>query len=130
MSKSRSYQVPVVDIGTFTFRRRTMGDFVRIPNMALELLGGVPQHPYLLEQATMLAELQTLTVAAPEGWDVGAMDPLDDEDVARVRAVHGRLLAEEARFRGGAAPARPVVGPGDEPDGGVRVPAPVQPPAD
>ena len=110
MKPQRTYQVEVDGVGTFTFRRRTMGDFVRIPNKALEILGGVPQHPWLLDQATMLAELGMLAVGAPEGWDIEMMDPLDDGDVAVVRKVHGRLIEEEARFRGGAAAEGAPVG--------------------
>lgn len=100
MKEPRTYLVDVEGVGTFTFRRRTIGDLARIPNQAILILGGIPQHAWLLDQATMLAELEVLTVKSPDGWDMDDLDPVDEHDVARVRLVHGRLIEEEERFRG------------------------------
>ena len=127
---ARTFQVQVEGIGLFVFRRRAMADFSRIPNKALEILGGIPQHPILYDRAHMLAELEVLTVQAPDGWKLLEMDPLDDDDQAKFAEVHRRLIEEEARFRGRSTEKRAESGAGSEPDGGVRVPAPVSPPAD
>lgn len=104
MGAPHTYQVEVEGIGTFTFRRRTMGDTPRVTNRALGILGGeIPHHSHLFSEAMKLAELEVLTMSGPDGWGLDALDPLNPDDVARFELVHARFAEEEARFRGAPA---------------------------
>lgn len=103
---NRTFPVPVDGVGTFTFRRRTMRDQLKIEAEATSILGAPLDGTdgRLSMSAVALATLGVLTVAAPDGWDLDAVDPLDEEAVARVFAVYEAFRNEEARFRGGAKP--------------------------
>ena len=111
MSLPQTYPVEVEGVGNFVFRRRTYADRAKVANRTLAILGGVPEHPYLLDEASKIAELELLIVEAPSGWDIATLDPLDDEDVAQMARVHGRFAEEETRFRGAFKAARGGRGP-------------------
>ena len=79
--------------------------------------------------AIMMARLETLTEEAPAGWDLANMDPAADDTIARILLVHGRLRAEQERFRTGTAPVSVPEGKGPGGDAGVPVPPALPPPA-
>lgn len=113
MSEARPGQVysfDVDDVGSFFARRRTMNDSAAIPNRAISILGGVPSHPIMLQQATKLAELEMLIVGAPDGWDLAGLDPLDQDDQELIDAVHGGLRDAEERFRRSLREKRSALG--------------------
>ena len=102
MSIASTHTEEVPNIGTFTFRRRTIRDQVGIEAEELRILGGPCADKELRTIARAIAELAALTVTAPEGWSVADVDPFDDEAMARVFLVYGVLRAAGARFRRGA----------------------------
>lgn len=111
MAAPRTYQVDVEGVGLFVFRRRNMGDAARIPNEALKILGGIPEHGLLMDIAVKQATVAVLTVTAPADWKPEEMDPLDPDDVDRFEKVHGGLMKHEATFRRPSEAERPPVGP-------------------
>lgn len=100
---SKTYEVSVPDVGAFTFRKRQIKDQLRIEAEAVRTLGGPTEDGELRSIALTLATLQVLTVTAPAGWDLEALDPLEKADMDRLYAVHRELRAAEDRFRGGSA---------------------------
>lgn len=61
---ARVFTVDVPGVGSFTFRRRTLGDDIRIMALYDAMLGGVTEPSALLDSlATAIATLRTLAVA-------------------------------------------------------------------
>lgn len=110
MQQHRTYPVEVPGVGNFVFRRRVLRDQVGIEAEAIRILGGPTEDKGLQSTALALATLAALTVTAPDEWDLDNVDPLDDEAVARVFQVYGRLRQAEDDFRRGSKPERPAVG--------------------
>lgn len=89
-------RVVVPGIGTFRFRHRTLKDELRIGVEYSRLTEDVESPTkWLAVLATIIATLSVLTVRAPDGWDIEAMDPLDPETYLRLVAVHNALIAAE-----------------------------------
>lgn len=131
MSHPESFSLNVEGIGTFLFSRRTMRHEIKVSAEYSRLTEGVTTPTaYLDLVSTWLATLSVLTVSAPEGWDLNAMDPLEEETYARLSKVFAALRAKEDSFRRKAAPAVPTPRPPDVHDGGVRVSPEVQPSTD
>jgi hypothetical protein len=104
MAFDRTYPVDVEGIGTFVFRRRTMEHRYAIAALALKIMGaggggGETPHLGVLQSTEKMAELQLLCVSGPDGWDIDALDPLDDEDCSKFEAVHKRFREAEETFR-------------------------------
>lgn len=101
------FHVPVDGIGTFSFAKRMMRDELRIAAEFSRLTEGVDSPtPFLATVAGWISQLRVLTVDAPDGWDLDALDPLDPESYAKLLKVHGALREKEDSFRGGANAAR------------------------
>ena len=99
-----TFVVAVDDIGTFTFRHRTMRLEMAIQAEYSRLTEAVPTPTLWLDTvSTWLSELKILTERAPEGWDLEAMDPLEDETYQRLQTVHAKLREKEGSFRGKVA---------------------------
>jgi len=96
------FTVPVEGIGTFTFGRRRMADEVKIQVEYARLIDGVQPTEWLALVCGWLAALKTLTVRAPDGWDIDEMDPLDDDTYSKLMRVHAALIEKERSFRTGA----------------------------
>lgn len=131
----RVFTVEVPGIGTFTFRRRTLGDDIRIMALYDGMLGGVAQPSALLDSlATAVATLRTLAVAWPsEAWQpdrLAQMDVLADDRTAALLQVFGALSAREDEFR--PAAQRRFQAPREDagPQPGDVVPPAIQPAAD
>lgn len=94
------FVVQVPDVGTFTFRKKNMRvqaevecEFARLT----ECLANVPD--FLATLSSALADLTVLTVSAPDGWDLDALDPEEEEDHAKLLNVWGALRDKQASFR-------------------------------
>lgn len=97
------FQVTVEGIGTFTFARRRMRDELAIAAEFSRLTEGVDTPtPYLASVAGWISTIKVLTVAAPDGWDMEAMDPLNEDTYANLLKVHTALRDKEGSFRSGA----------------------------
>lgn len=120
--------VPVKGIGNFTFAYRTMGEEMKLQVEYARMIDGVTPTEWLSTVCGWIATLRTLTVRAPEGWDIDEMDPLDDDSYAKIMMVHAALRAKEGSFRRKPDVASPASGQGDVENGGVLVPPEV--PAD
>lgn len=104
------HKITVEGIGEFAFRRRTLGDQMRIEGDSDRMLGGPVSDPGLRGISLALATLGRLTEMAPEGWDIEAVDPLDENAVARILKVHEALRAAEDEFRRQRREARTRMG--------------------
>lgn len=94
------FQITVDDVGMFTFGRRTFADEFAIQRKFADLTGGGPTTEWLRLVGGWVSTLAVLTVKAPEGWDIDAMDPLDPDVYAQLNRVHDALLDREYSFRG------------------------------
>lgn len=105
IAKETDFTVKVEGVGSFTFGRRTMRDEIAIQVEYARIIDGVEPTAWLQAVGGWLSVLRTLTVRAPEGWDLDAMDPLDDETYARLNKVYEALVEQERSFRRGSKPA-------------------------
>ena len=105
IAKETDFTVKVDGVGTFTFGRRTMRDEIAIQVEYARIIDGVEPTAWLQAVGGWLSVLRTLTVRAPEGWDLDTMDPLDDETYARLSNVYEALVDQERSFRRGSKPA-------------------------
>ena len=105
IAKETDFTVKVEGVGSFTFGRRTMRDEIAIQVEYARIIDGVEPTAWLQAVGGWLSVLRTLTVRAPEGWDLDAMDPLDDETYARLNKVYEALVDQERSFRHGSKPA-------------------------
>jgi hypothetical protein len=125
---SKEFVVPIDGIGTFTFARRNMRSELAIAAEFSRLSEGIATPSAFLETVGgWIATLKVLTLNAPENWVLDELDPLDDENYARLMKVHGALRAREDEFR-----KKPKSGREDQREAGgavdgVLVPAQVQP---
>lgn len=104
-AKENDFTVKVDGVGTFTFGRRTMRDEITIQVEYARIIDGVEPTAWLQALGGWLSVLRTLTVRAPDGWDLDAMDPLDTETYARLNKVYEALVEQERSFRRGSKPA-------------------------
>lgn len=95
-----------------------LSEGIAMPSAFLETVGG------------WIATLKVLTLVAPDGWVLDELDPLDDENYARLMKVHGALRAREDEFRGKSKSGREAQRAGSGADDSVLVPPEVQPGAD
>lgn len=103
--QATDFHVPVEGIGTFVFGKRTMADELAVQREFADILGGVEPTAWLQTMAGWLAVLRVLTVKAPDGWDLDALDPLEDETYAKLNRVYTALREKEDSFRRGPKPA-------------------------
>lgn len=90
----------VEGVGNFVFARRTMRDEMRVAAEYSRLTEGVETPtPFLETIAGWIATLKVLTVAAPDGWDLDDMDPLDEDVYAKIGKVNKALRLREGQFR-------------------------------
>lgn len=106
MARERSpsdFTVSVEGIGTFTFAKRRMADEINVQVEYARIIQGVEPTDWLALVGGWLSVLRVLTVAAPEGWNIDEMDPLDNDTYLRLGRVHKALADKERSFRPGAA---------------------------
>lgn len=100
-STDSDFALSVDGIGTFSFGKRTMRDEIAIQVEFARLIDGVEPTAWLQAVCGWLSVLKVLTVRAPEGWDIDAMDPLEDETYAKLSKVYEALAEKERSFRRG-----------------------------
>ena len=113
-------------LGTFVCRHRTIGSQIKVAQAYRQHLGGPEtEAPSELQYAAnLLAELETLLVSWPAGFDLGSAH------VLTCQKIHLAMVAEEARFLGQLAAHAADAGDGAEPDPAVVVPGPLSPDGD
>ena len=94
-----NHRVEVDGVGSFLFRHRTLKLQIAIEAGMERVTLGPVQGAGLRLFAAAIATLETLTVEGPDGWDLDEIDPLDDEEFAKVEKVFGRLRDVEETFR-------------------------------
>lgn len=128
---SSDYTFEVPNIGRFRYAKRTMKDEMRIGVEFSRITEGAEVlAPYFSLFATAIATQNVLLVEAPEGWDIDAMDPADDDTITKIVAVHMAFRDKERSFRAKSGEGSETSGPKDGQDNGVLVPATVQPPSE
>jgi hypothetical protein len=117
------FAIEVHGVGNFMFAKRGMRDELRIQAEISRLTEGVENPTAFLDLiSTWLAVLGVLTVSAPEGWDLMAMDPLDPLVYNNLGKVFKALRDKESSFRPGAPATGQDGGTGAGDIGGVLVP--------
>ncbi len=124
------FTITVDGIGVFRFGRRTMRDEIRIQVEYARMIEGVEPTAWLSAVCGWLATLRVLSVDVPEGWDLDALDPLDDGVYARLLKVYTALAEKERSFRPGNGKESASGGAGTSRDGGVLVPQEIRPDGD
>lgn len=109
-AKPTDFRVDVPDVGEFVFGKRTMRDEIATQVEYARLIDGVVPTPWLETVCGAIADLKTLTVKAPDGWDLDALEPHDPETYKKLLAVHRELITKERSFRPGAAEAGQTTG--------------------
>lgn len=131
MQQPPQYEVHVEDIGTFTFAKRTMRLEFKIQAEYSRLTEGVDTPTANLDYiAGVFSALRVLTLAAPDGWNLDNLDPLEQDDFERVIKVHSALRAKESSFRRKPAGGGAGAGQGDGGHDRVSLPASVPAAAD
>lgn len=130
LPSATDFTISVDGVGAFTFAKRTMRDELRIAAEFSRICDGVETpNEFLQTVGSWISTLRVLTVHAPDGWDLDAMDPLDEDTYARLFKVHSALRDKEGSFRRkGKAGEGPWAQMGQ--DAAVLVPPQVQPAAD
>lgn len=98
-ARETDFPVTVDGVGTFTFGRRTMKDEIAIQVEYARIIDGVEPTNWLALVGGWISTLKTMTVRAPDGWDIDALDPLDPETYAKLSKVHAALAEKERSFR-------------------------------
>ena len=93
------FDVNVEGIGTFRFGKRKMADEIKIQVEYARMIEGVEPTEWLASVCGWISTLRTLTVLAPDGWDIDEMDPLDDDSYGKLLRVHAALTEKERSFR-------------------------------
>jgi hypothetical protein len=148
------FLLSVPGVGDFSFKKRSIRDQVWIESDALASFGRLrpakpilPDEPdkwtdddhdaaqkfvgesALWENALAVPTLERLAVTVPAGWNPAEVDPLDPDEMRIVMTVYRSLRQTEESFRQKRVDISPQGGAGSESNGGIPVPAPVQPPA-
>jgi hypothetical protein len=93
------FDVMVEGIGNFRFAKRTMRDELAIQVEYARMIDGVIPTDWLHSVAGWISALTVLTVKAPDGWDIEAVDPLDPDTYANLALVYEALVTRERSFR-------------------------------
>lgn len=120
--KPSDFRVSVPDVGDFVFGKRTMRDEIATQVEYARMIDGVPPTPWLEAVCGAIADLKTLTVKAPDGWDIDELNPHDPLTYKKLIAAHRELLEKERSFRPGSTGADQAEREGPGEDGRVPVP--------
>jgi hypothetical protein len=95
-----TYPITVESVGTFECRRRTLRVEIKIGAEFSRLTEGEEKIPsWLRELCEVVSTVKVLVAKGPDGFDVDAMDPQDEETFGKLMAVYSAITAAEARFR-------------------------------
>lgn len=132
----KTFTVTVEGIGDFAFRRRTIGDDIKIAVAYERLTGGIGPSPmsFLDHIASALATYRVLAASWPSPeWApelVEQMDTLADNRTADLARIFGAFSAREDEFRPAAKRRSEEAGKGEGGQPGDVVQAKIQPTAD
>ncbi|HWY24442.1 MAG TPA: hypothetical protein VNX47_05950 [Nevskia sp.] len=127
MKGPNTFPATVPGVGEFIFRRRTMGAYIQIKAEVSRYLDGVAVPTAdLNKMAFAFATLKVLTIKAPEGWNLDALDSDDEEAWVKVGAVQGVLEERLKFFRDGSPDGSKDAGAGTGEKPGVVVSAEVE----
>lgn len=104
------FPIDVEGVGTFLFGRRTMADEIKIHVEYARLTEAVQPTPWLDQVATWLSTLKVMTVRFPDGFDIEALDPLEDDTYQKLMRIHAAFIAKESSFRRGSGKASEASG--------------------
>ena len=127
IASSTDFPVIVDGIGTFIFGYRKLADELRIQVEYARITEAQPATVWLFNLATYISALRVLMVKAPDGWDLEALDPLDEESFVQIERVFSELREKEDSFRPKRRKASKTESETDVPDVRVLVPEEVQP---
>ena len=100
------FSIDVEKAGRFVVARRTMRDEFKIATEFSRLTEGVETPTrFLSYYARSFACAKVLIVSAPDGFDLDAMDPLNDDSYAALISFYETLAAKEDDFR--SKPGKP-----------------------
>lgn len=125
--QATDFAVKVEGVGSFTFAKRTMRDEIAIQVEFARIIDGVEPTSWLQAVGGWMSTLKVLTVRAPEGWDLENLDPLENDTYAKLNRVYDALAEKERSFRSNQGSGSEAGRAGQGQDGGVLVPAQVQP---
>lgn len=97
--KSRTHTVDVDGVGQFEFHHRTLTLQVGVEAILNRMLDGPVSDEKLLYVARAISTVKKLAIKWPEGFDLEAIDPIDENEVGSVLKAYGGLLEAEANFR-------------------------------
>lgn len=97
--KARTHVVDVEGVGQFEFQHRTLTLQVGVEAIMNRMLDGPVSDERLLYVARAIATIKKLAIKVPEGFDLEAIDPIDENEVEGVLKAYGGLLDAEATFR-------------------------------
>lgn len=101
-NSATDFVVPVDGIGTFTFAKKTMRDQIAIEVEYSRLTEGIETVTnFLWNLASSVSVLKVLTVTAPDGWNLDALDPEEPESYDKLMKVWSALRDKQASFRKG-----------------------------
>lgn len=127
----KDFTVQVKGVGNFVFARRSLADEISIQVEYSRITQGVPSPTLaLFTLALAMATIRVLMVECPDGWDMDALDPLDDDEFEQIERVFTALRAKEDTFRKRPRAGSQEVGAGNGQDNGVLGQEEVQPPAE
>lgn len=130
-SNTQQFSIEVPGVGPFTFAKRTMRlEFAIQAEQSRLTEGQEKPAPQLAMFSAIFAQLKVLTLTAPKGWDLEAMDPNDDSSWDRLVSVHKAMRDKELSFRRPAKPDGQGPGQANVGDAGVLVPPAVPTGAD
>ena len=104
-ARETDYTVSVEGVGMFAFGRRTMRDEIAIQVEYARIIDGVTPTEWLALVGGWMSALRILTVRAPDGWDIDALDPTDPETYSKLSRVYEALTEKERSFRQQSKPA-------------------------
>lgn len=113
-----TFVVAVPDLGAFEIKRRTLAVQMAIHSELNRLTEGQALNSladWYIDVCGLIAELRVLIVKKPDGWDLEALDPLED-GYDTLRAIYRAIRDQENRFRAERKGAQaPGAGTGQEP---------------
>lgn len=104
-ARETDYTVSIEGVGMFAFGRRTMRDEIAIQVEYARIIDGVTPTDWLALVGGWMSALRILTVRAPDGWDIDALDPTDPETYSKLSRVYEALTEKERSFRQQPKPA-------------------------
>lgn len=125
------FPVEIEGVGTFIFGRRTLKDELRIQAEYSRITEGVETPTLMLYTLGIaIATIRVLMVQAPQGFDLDALDPIEEDTFTLLQSVYEGVKAKEYSFRKKSGKGSEENSAPDVKLDGVLVSQEVQPSAD